>query len=70
MNKKQLIEFALSMDPRREQWRVVAGPRRQKFLYHVESCSAWTAAGEKLPGAAAFQLSWGYAAITKNCMPL
>lgn len=70
MNKKQLIDFALKIDARREQWRVVTGPRRQRFLYHVESCAAWSVAGERLPDAVAHQLAWSYAAISKYSMPL
>lgn len=70
MNKKQIIDFALSMDPRREQWRIVKGPRRQKYLYHVENVAAWTLSGEKLPDVAAFQLCMSYAVFASNTMPL
>ena len=65
-----LLQLALKIDARRDNWRVVTVPRRGKYLYHVESCAAWSAEGRRLPDAAAFQLAFSYAVIKEYSKPL
>lgn len=62
--------FALNLDPVRENWKIVTGPRRKKYLYHVPSGRAWSGPGAELPAAAAFALTWNYAVIAANTRPL